>query len=84
MPRHMDIAFGDVLYRPAYTAFEYRKNPDVEELLARNKEAQQRECEHAQQTCVYNDETGQPSYNICRACTKRLPPRRTDRMGWPQ
>lgn len=42
--RHMDIAFGDVLYRPAHNALEYGWNPDVKEVEENNKIGEIREC----------------------------------------
>lgn len=40
----MDLAFGDVLYRPAHDAMEYGYNPDVKEVERYNELGKIREC----------------------------------------
>ena len=66
MPRPMDVFMGVVSHH-AQKCYQFKINPDVDELERYNLEAKKRECLHNNQETITGDDY---SYRVCSDCTE--------------
>ena len=88
MPRPMDVFMG-VVSPHAQKCYQFKINPDVDELERYNLEAKKKECSHKSQRSISGDDY---SYRLCVDCseTRNLPmpevldgkPFGGNRTGW--
>lgn len=68
MPRPMDVFMG-VVSSYAQRCYQFKINPDLDELERYNQEAKQRECSHKRQRTISGDDH---SHRMCADCTETL------------
>jgi hypothetical protein len=66
MPRPMDV-FMSVVSLYAQRCYQFKINPDLDELERYNAAAKKKECPHANQVTLTGDDY---SYRMCNDCTE--------------